>query len=102
MDFKDVMAFMAFMAIVFIPALAITARFALKPIVESIVRLREAFSAGPKQPAVADPDQLRLLQQEVSDLRVSVEHLRDVVEFERALKKPESAPQITASRLTPP
>lgn len=102
MDFKDVMAFMAFMAIVFIPALAITARFALKPIVESIVRLREAFSAGPKQPPLPDPDQLRLLQVEVADLRLSVEHLREVVEFERALKNPEAVPQIASQKTTSP
>jgi len=96
MDVKDLIAFMAFTALVFVPALALTARFALRPIVESIVRLREAFAAQPVPPAAADPEQLRLLQQEVADLRMSVEHLRDVVEFERALKKSDVAPQIAA------
>lgn len=97
MDSKDFFAFVAFVGVVMVPVLAVTARFALKPIVESIVRLREGLAAKP-QTTIGDPDQLRLLQQEVSDLRTAVEQLRDVVEFERALKAPAGAPQITGGK----
>ena len=39
-------------------------------------------------------------KQEVADLRHAVEHLRDVVEFERALKTPASQPQLTATSVS--
>ena len=99
MDSKDLMAFIAFVGVVMVPVLALTARFAMKPIVESIVQMRKAFADAPKAVPV-DNEQIRLLQQEVADLRHAVEHLRDVVEFERALKTPASQPQLTATSVS--
>jgi hypothetical protein len=84
MDTEEIMGMMALTALVIIPALAITARFAMKPIVESILQLRKAFNEN-KQPNSVDAAQLALLEREVADLRREVEQLKNVREFEHAL-----------------
>jgi sirohydrochlorin ferrochelatase len=85
MDAEEIMGLMALIALVIIPALALTARFAMKPIVESIVQLRKAFNEN-KEPITVDPAQLALLERELADLRRDVEQLKNVREFEHALQ----------------
>jgi hypothetical protein len=84
MDAEEIMGLMALIALVIIPALALTARFAMKPIVESIVQLRKAFNDN-KEPPSIDTAQLAMLEREVADLRREVEQLKSVREFEHAL-----------------
>ena len=51
---EEIIGVLAFLSLVFIPALALTARFAMKPIVESIVKLREAFNLSAESEAVRE------------------------------------------------
>ncbi|MGQ0560407.1 MAG: hypothetical protein ACT443_00880 [Gemmatimonadota bacterium] len=46
MDTDEIIGIMAFVVLVAIPALALTARFAMKPIVESIVQLNSTWRSG--------------------------------------------------------
>ena len=84
MRVDELMGLMALTALVVIPALALTARFAMKPIVESILQLRKAFNDNKDTPSV-DSAQLAMLEREVADLRREVEQLKNVREFEHAL-----------------
>ncbi|HUP90304.1 MAG TPA: hypothetical protein VM100_13180 [Longimicrobiales bacterium] len=70
--------------VVFIPALALTARLIMRPLVDSIIRLRDTTPLQPPNPT-NDPNEVRLLRQEVYELRQKMEHLEQVVEFEREL-----------------
>jgi hypothetical protein len=83
MDTKDALM-IALMFMVFgVPALGITARFALKPIVDSIVRLREAFNVGPASGVVER--RVLELEDEVAQLRSSVTGLEETVAFQQKL-----------------
>ena len=77
--------------VVLAPVLAITVRLALKPVVEAMVRLREAGSAG---------ESMRLLEQrvallseemqEVRGIREDVTRLVEAQEFQLRLSAPAS------------
>lgn len=83
MNPKDI----AFLAIIFcvvcVPVLGITARIALKPIVDAIVRLRESAGAGQLSGAVAG--RVMELEEEVRQLRGTVGRLEETVEFQQKL-----------------
>lgn len=79
MDFEELMGLLVLLALVVFPALALTIRLALKPIVESIVRLREAFMSTPRAPG--DVARIARLEQEVKELRAEVQRLGSVEEF---------------------
>jgi hypothetical protein len=97
MDPKDA-ALLAIMAIVFgVPAIGISVRFALKPIVDSIIRLRESTAAvndGAVERRVLQ------LQDEVAQLRASVSDLEETVAFQQKLlaAPPEPAAMAAAER----
>ena len=94
MEPNEVVKFMVICSVVVLPALAITARFALKPIVDAILRLKEGGvistdNAGTLREVVIELQQLRA---EVSDLATrDIEHrarrLRDVESFHAALRE---------------
>jgi hypothetical protein len=70
-------------ALVVIPALALTARYALKPIVEAIVVLRDGL-AGRR----VDEDvhrRLSVIESELSDLSGAVRRLVEVHQYDRQL-----------------
>ncbi|MGQ0815607.1 MAG: hypothetical protein ACT4O1_14320 [Gemmatimonadota bacterium] len=93
MDTDEFLIVLASICLVFIPALALTARFALKPIVESIVQLRQAFSGT----GTAGRDsEIRNLHQEIAELRRLVEDLQ-TRDFDRALTAPHGD-QLLANR----
>jgi len=77
---------------VLIPIAGVTARFAMKPIVESLARLRES---GAKTEAVDMLERrMALLEQEVqaiSGMRDEVSRLVEELEFHRKLASPEAA-----------
>lgn len=68
--------------VVCLPGFAITVRIALKPIVDSILRLREAIpSAGTS----GLEGRVRELEAEVRQLRGSVDQLEETVDFQQKL-----------------
>ncbi len=96
MNSGDIVGLVAVIAIFLIPSIGLTARFALKPIVESVLRLRDALDT--ERRAVEDP-RVPMLQQEISDLRDSVERLTAAVDFDTQLRASGAA---TAARLPGP
>ncbi|HEX6135430.1 MAG TPA: hypothetical protein VFZ24_15780 [Longimicrobiales bacterium] len=71
------------MFIVFgVPALAISARIALKPVIEALVRLRDISAT---RGAVDSAPRLAALESEVSRLQVEVQRLSESEAFTRQL-----------------
>ena len=89
----------AFLAIIFcvvcVPVLGITARLALKPIVDAIVRLRESSGAAQLSGAVAG--RVVELEDEVGRLRASVARLEETVDFQQKLLAAPEAGALTAA-----
>jgi uncharacterized protein YlxW (UPF0749 family) len=88
-------------SLVVFPAFAITVRFALKPIVDAIVRLKEGGVIASSQPAVAGAQdvsllaaEMRHLREDVSQLQQSVAQLQDAEAFHRSLSERAAPPQI--------
>ena len=79
MRFEEFIGLLVLLALVVFPALALSLRLALKPIVESIVRLREAFVSTPQIPG--DAARMARLEEEVTRLRAEVERLGSLEEF---------------------
>ncbi|MDX1675293.1 MAG: hypothetical protein R3314_10905 [Longimicrobiales bacterium] len=67
-----------------IPVMGLTARLAIKPLVESIIRVREAFLQEGRDEAVSARDVERL-EAEVRELREQVHRLTEAAEFDRKL-----------------
>ena len=87
MDFEVIKeaAFLILMFIVFgIPALAIAARLAIRPVAEAILRLREASVAAPG--ASISEQRFAELEAEVTTLRATVESLSEGAAFDRQLR----------------
>lgn len=63
MGLEEIVFFALVAVILGIPAVAISARLALRPMVEAIVRLREAFAASGQAPRIVS------LEAQVSELR---------------------------------
>ncbi len=83
MNSGDIVGLVAVIAIFLIPSIGLTARFALKPIVESVLRLRDALDR--ERGTLEDP-RVSQLQQELGDLRESVERLTAAVDFDTQLR----------------
>lgn len=76
--------------VVLIPVTGLTARFALKPIVEAVARMRE--SQGTNQALVMLERRMNLLEQEmqgIAGLREDVAKLVEAQEFQLKLATPE-------------
>ncbi len=85
MDIVAVIAVTGGLLTVLIPIAGLTARFALKPIVESIARLKEV-QAGTSSGNLALLDQrLSLLEQQMQSVEGSLKHLTEAREFDRQL-----------------
>lgn len=67
-----------------VPALAISARIALKPVIEALVRLRDISAA--RGAADSDP-RLAALESEVQRLQVEVQRLSEADAFTRQLNQ---------------
>lgn len=87
MNPEDILKFMVVLAIIVVPALAVSARLALRPIVEAILRLRDGY--GPATPK--DDARIAALEAEVRQLRAEFERLADTAEFDAQLQAPTSA-----------
>jgi len=88
-DLTDLVAVFMGSLMVLIPVAGLTARFAMKPIVESLAKLRDAGGAAEALEMVER--RLSLLEQEVqsvSNVRDEVARLADELEFKRKLAEP--------------
>ena len=83
MDPKLVFFFVVVTVIVLIPALALTARFALKPIAESILNILKAFAEH--DAALLGNASVEQLEKKVAALEREVEIIKSERDFDRAL-----------------
>ncbi|HEX6749822.1 MAG TPA: hypothetical protein VF092_21195 [Longimicrobium sp.] len=82
MDPKDAVMFVMMFIVFGVPALAITARLIMKPMVDSIIRLRESSAAV--NDGLVERRMLQL-EDDVSQLRASVAELEETVAFQQKL-----------------
>jgi hypothetical protein len=86
MDASDiVMLLLVFFGVV-VPVLGITARLAIKPMVNAIIRLRESFSQGAGSGLVER--RVLQLEDELRQVRAEVQRLAEAEEFQRELLSP--------------
>ena len=79
---EDIVAIIAGTVMVSIPLLAISARIALKPVVDAIVRLRGDVDANQRR---LQEQRLVMLEEELVDLRHELGDLRSARTFDREL-----------------
>ena len=96
MPVEDIVKLCMVMSLMVLPALAVTARFALKPIVDAILRLKEGGVLPGGAPSTAQEipllvAEVRHLREEMAQLQQTVMQLQDVQSFHRHLDEP--APQ---------
>lgn len=73
---------------VLIPVFGLTARFALRPIVEAIIRLRETSPRAVESVRVAE------LASEVERMAEELSRLKEIVHFERSLTLSDGDPRV--------
>lgn len=73
-----------------IPIAGLTARFAIKPVMEALGRAREGAGTNARELSVLE-QRVALLEQQYQNLEGSVERLQDVKDFERRLTGPTKA-----------
>jgi len=74
---------------ILIPIAGFTARFALKPIAESVARMRESRGAGEELSVVEQ--RVALLERQMSGMESQLHRLSEVREFEAQLQAPPPA-----------
>jgi ubiquinone biosynthesis protein UbiJ len=98
---EDVFRYVLLSAVVIVPALGITARFALKPVVDAVVRLREAMAEQDSTAlARALAAELAELRAETATLRDEVARLSTIESFHRQLQQP-NAGELPPSSVRP-
>lgn len=98
MDLGDLTGLMGVLvggAVILIPILAISARFALKPLMETWIKARQV--SGPE--SQIQDRRIALLEAEVQSLQGTVRQLTEAESFRNQLSAPPSAP---AARVAPP
>ena len=69
---------------ILVPVVAISARFALKPVMESWAKLRQAQTSG--EDKIVQDRRIALLEAEIHSVQQLLERQLEAREFERALK----------------
>lgn len=98
MNAEDFVKLAMVVSIFVLPAIALTTRFALKPIVDAILRLKEggllsgSSSAGTQEIPLLVAE-VRQLRDEVAQLQHSVGQLQEVERFHRSLESPAPTPR---------
>lgn len=71
-----------------IPVMGLTARLAIKPLVEAVIRLRETFQPGAVGPTADAATEARLaaLEARMEDMRSALQQLVEAEEFRRQLE----------------
>jgi hypothetical protein len=85
-DVTGLVATIGGLLIVLIPVAGLTARFALKPVVEAIFKAREN-TAGAREAAILEK-RVALLEQQLHSIEGSMERLAEDTEFRRQLEAP--------------
>lgn len=97
MDIEDFIGIALVTSLVVIPALGATARFALKPIVDALIRLKEG-GLLPSQSRPAESallvEEVRRLREEVAQLTQTVNRLEEAESFHRRLAAPPADRQL--------
>jgi hypothetical protein len=90
MDTHDIIQSLIVVSVVVVPALGITARFALKPIVDAILRLREGgVLPGPTDATTHQlTSQVLEMRGEIAAIQRQLTEMRDAADFHRALQQP--------------
>ncbi len=83
MQVDEIAGILALLALVVVPALALTARFTLKPIVEAIIGLREGLMG--RRPDEDVHQRLAVIETELAELGSAVRRLADIHEYDRKL-----------------
>lgn len=83
MDTDEFIAIVAVFALIVVPALGLTARFALKPIVEALIVLRDGL-IGRRLPDDVER-RLAAIEAELAELGGAVRRLVDVQSYDREL-----------------
>lgn len=97
----EITGFILALVVVGVPVLGFTARFALKPIVESIVRLRESFDRHPPGTDMAALRyELTSLREEMQELREAVQQLEEGSRFFAQLKPETETARLEAGPTT--
>ena len=89
MDFgqiKDAVMLFIMLLVFGVPAIAIAARLAIRPIVDAIIRLKEISAPAP--PALNNA-RVEALEAEVNRLSMEVQRLNEAETFNRQLTKPQ-------------
>lgn len=89
-DLTEIVATVMAMSVVLIPVAGLTARFALKPLVESLARVNEV--RGVEETVAITERRVALLEQQLEAMDHTVRRLEEVREFDRALESGDSAP----------
>lgn len=95
----DLFLALGIIVLIFIPTLALTARFALRPIVEAIIRLREGLLGDPSRSI--ETDRMAAIESELAELRQEVRALADVREFHRELAVADHQPRLQSGQSEP-
>ena len=82
---EEIIIFMAMVVLVFIPALAITARFTLNPLVDAILRLREGLGGNAVRPQPEAEERLRRIEADLAEVRVLLAEVAEKSRFDREL-----------------
>lgn len=93
MSIEDLIGYSFAFLIVVVPLLGLTARLAIKPMVDAIVRLRESFAHGGGGGVVER--RILQLEDELQQLRREVHRLAEAEAFQRELLALPSAPERT-------
>ena len=88
-DLTSLVAVIMGTSIVLIPVAGLTARFALKPLVESLSRVWE--HKGLEDTVAVSERRIAFLEQQVESLEGAVRHLEDAQTFDRQLRAGESS-----------
>ncbi len=78
------------MLTVLIPITGLTLRFALKPIAESVAKMRQAEGAGRELSLVVQ--RVALLEQQIAGMDTSIEQLVEADDFRTRLEAPAESP----------
>ena len=98
-DLTAVVAVVLGMLTILIPIAGLTARFALKPLVESMARLFDNRTV--ENTVEITERRVALLESQVESLEQTVKQLRDARDFDRQLGAPASADRLGPGPPTP-
>lgn len=89
-DLTEIVATVMALSVVLIPIAGLTARFALKPLVESLTRVNEV--RGVEETVAITERRVALLEQQLEAMDSTVRRLEEVREFDRALESGDTTP----------